>query len=256
MNDSIGRFSWFDLLTIDVDAARRFYGEVAGWTDEPCDGGSYFMFNTAGAGVGGVMALPAHVRAGGVPPHWLGHVAVVDVEETVSRALRLGGTSVVPSTALPGVGRFAVLADPQGAVIALATTARDCREGAGTDDPGFFTWAELHASGWESAWRFYAELFGWTSTGSFSMGPQWGTYFMFGPNPDQAWGAMFDGAKVEGVAPRWHHVIRVDDTDEAALKVAALGGEVVHGPADIPVGGGRVAQCRDPQGAFFGLAST
>jgi len=255
MKPVYGRFSWFDLLTTDPEGARRFYEAVIGWTDVPCDGGTYHQFRVGSAGVGGVMALPAHVRAGGVPPHWLGHVTVANVAETVERAQRLGAALVLPSTEVPGVGRFAVLADPQGAAFAVAMMDHECPEPWDTSGPGFFAWAELHTSDREAAWRFYAELFGWVTTGSFSMAPRWGTYLMFGPRPDHAWGGMFEGAKVEGVPPYWQHVIRVADADEAARRVVAHGGRIVAGPADIPVGGGRVAQCLDPQGSVFGIAS-
>ena len=55
--------------------------------------------------------------------------------------------------------------------------------------------------------------------------------------------------------PTWLHYVRVDSTDAAAARVTANGGTVINGPMDVP-GGGRIAQCVDPQGAIFAVHSS
>ena len=248
----IAKFAWYDLLTTDTKAARAFYGELTGWKDARWCDGTYDLWMARDGAVAGTMALPAEARSAGVPPHWLGYTLVDDVDATAHRAARLGGSVLKAPADIPDAGRFAVLADPQGAAFAISTVASVSGDGAA---PNHFAWAELHTTDWQTAWKFYAELFGWTSTGSFSMGPEWGTYFMFGDRPDQAFGAMFDGAKGEKERPHWMHYIRVADADAAARRTVELGGKILHGPADIPIGVGRVAQCLDPQGGRFGVVS-
>lgn len=245
-----GRFAWYALLTDDLPSARAFYTALMGWKESPWCEGTYDFWTAGEAAVAGALRLPDEAHAAG--PHWLGYVAVDDVDATVRRAERLGGKVLKAPADLPNMGRFAVLADPQGAAFAVsAITAADGNCAAGDH----FVWNELNSTDAATAWKFYAELFGWVETGSFSMGPEWGTYTMFGDAPHRAMGGMFDGARVSGTPASWVYCLRVADADEAARRVAALGGKVLHGPADIPAGSGRVAHCMDPRGARFAIAS-
>ncbi len=119
-----GNFSWFELTTTDVAAAKAFYAALFGWEtkDMPMPGMTYTVVSAGGDEVAGMMAMPQ--QAAGVPPHWGIYVSVDDVDATVRRAGELGGKVVVPPQAVPGVGRFAVIADPQGATIAAITYER------------------------------------------------------------------------------------------------------------------------------------
>lgn len=115
-----GAFSWCELMTSDVEAAKAFYGSLFGWEyqyKEPLI--PYHVITAAGAGVGGIMALPPDMA--GVPPHWGCCVTVDDVDATVCKAESLGAQTLMPPTDIPGVGRFSVLRDPQGAVISIIT---------------------------------------------------------------------------------------------------------------------------------------
>ncbi len=123
MGDSFqtqGAFSWCELCTNDLQAAGRFYGELFGWELEdspmPGTGGAYVVAKVGGRPVGGMMTMPPNLPPG-VPPHWGVYVTVDDVDATVAEAARLGGKVHHPPTDIPGVGRFAVLSDPQGAVV-------------------------------------------------------------------------------------------------------------------------------------------
>ena len=91
-----GAFSWCELLTTDVEAAKRFY-----------------------TGVGGIMAVPPH--AAGCPPQWGTYVTMDDVDATARKAQELGATTIMPLTDIPNVGRFYTFQDPQGAVISIIT---------------------------------------------------------------------------------------------------------------------------------------
>ena len=67
----------------------------------------------------------------GVPPHWSMYVTVADCDERAARATQLGGKLYMPPTDIPNVGRFSVIADPQGATFNIiqmtAVHQTDCR---------------------------------------------------------------------------------------------------------------------------------
>ncbi|SDB50301.1 hypothetical protein SAMN05660653_02488 [Desulfonatronum thiosulfatophilum] len=117
-----GAFSWNELLTADVDGAKKFYGTLFGWeiSGMPMEGMDYSVIKAGGEEVGGMMPMPSQVPAG-TPPHWGTYVTVDDVDATAGKAKELGGRVLVPPTDIPGVGRFCVLQDPQGAVISAIT---------------------------------------------------------------------------------------------------------------------------------------
>lgn len=112
-----GAFSWNELMTTDPDAALKFYGALFGWTTEAMamPDGTYHVVKANGTAVGGVMAMPK--EAGGMPPCWGSYVTVDDVDATARRTKELGGKVIHGPQDIPGVGRFAVVSDPQGAVI-------------------------------------------------------------------------------------------------------------------------------------------
>jgi predicted enzyme related to lactoylglutathione lyase len=116
-----GAFSWCELLTTDVDAAKRFYGTLFGWTLEDVNmtGTTYTLVKTGEQGIGGIMQTPR--QAAGAPPHWGAYVTVDDVDATAGKAVELGAKICVPPTDIPNVGRFCVLQDPQGAAISVIT---------------------------------------------------------------------------------------------------------------------------------------
>jgi len=117
-----GSFCWTELMTRDVAAARRFYGELVGWKTTERDIGplKYTMFTPPGATepIGGMMQMDDPEFAG-IPPHWLSYILVENVDATTQRAVQLGGTIKVPPEDVPDIGRFSIIQDPTGAVIAL-----------------------------------------------------------------------------------------------------------------------------------------
>lgn len=244
---------WFDLMTTDVEGAKRFYGEVIGWKttswDEADPNMPYTMFTASGAPVGGIMPLNEGARQAGAPSHWMAYTTVPDVDATVEKARSLGAKVHAPPTDIPTVGRFAVLADPQGASFAILAPTDE--SAAPPDAHGQFSWAELHTTDYEAAWKFYSALFGWKHRSSMEMG-ELGTYFMFHDESEQTRGGMSNGAKVMGAPPHWLHYVTVDDMSRTLERVKAHGGAVLHGPMDIP-GNDVVATCRDPQGAHFAV---
>jgi hypothetical protein len=119
-----GAFSWNELTTSDPKAARKFYGTLLGWQFQDMDvgQGTYMVINVGGQGIGGIAGVPPNAQ--GMPPAWGGYVTVDDVDAVVARVAGLGGRVLLAPTDIPTVGRFATIADPQGATLSLITYAK------------------------------------------------------------------------------------------------------------------------------------
>jgi predicted enzyme related to lactoylglutathione lyase len=247
-----GRFVWHELLTTDTAAASGFYQGVIGWKPQawPQDP-SYTMFVAETGPMAGLMTLPGDALKRGEHPHWISYVGTPDVDATVRQALEMGGTILHVPTEIPNVGRFAVIQDPQGAVLSAFTPVEGPMD-ADSVPPGGFSWHELITTDRPAAFSFYARLFGWVKTEVVGMGQGLGMHQMFGL-PGRTLGGMYSNRHVPG-PPHWLAYAMVPDTDEAANQVAKLGGRVLHGPMVVP-GGDCIAQCSDPQGAMFALHS-
>jgi uncharacterized protein len=249
--NSHGRFVWYELMTTDVKRARTFYASVLGWgvRGASMPGSQYHLFTLADFPVAGLMSLPEDARSAGAPPHWIGYVGVDDVDVAVGRTKRLGGTVYVPPTDVPNVSRFAVVADPQRATLALVKgqksgPARSVEVGA----PGRAGWHELLAANWEDAFTFYAELFGWQRADSHA--GFLGTYQEFSVAGETIGGMFTKPATLP--LPFWLYYFNIDDIEAAAKRVEAGGGQIQYGPIAAP-GGALIVHCTDPQGALFAL---
>ncbi len=252
MANQHGDFIWYELLTNDADAAARFYGAVLGWKDRPAEGSEngYRIFGIDGTDVAGFMPLPAGAEAAGMRPCWLGYIAVRDVDAIVADIVRAGGVQHMPPTDIPGVGRFAMLADPQGVVFYVMRGAMDATSTAFEQTrPGHCHWNELATGDQGAALAFYAGLFGWEKGDAMPMGAM-GDY-QFIAHRGQVIGAMMNRME-DGPPPAWTFYFGVEDIDAAARAVSANGGAVCHGPAEVP-GGVHIIVASDPQGAMFGL---
>ncbi len=248
-----GRYVWFDLMTTDVSRAKAFYSDVVGWKTTPWSGGDYEMWSAGDTQVGGLMAEAPEEQRAGMPPRWLAYLGTEDVDATSKKARELGGHVLVPPKDISEVGRFAVLADPQGAAFAIFKPA-GTGDAPDTHALGSFGWLELNTTDWKAAWSFYSALFGWQKTSSMDMGPEFGEYFMFGTDFKESIGGMSNAANIMKSPAHWLPYVNVKNADEAAQKIEKDGGKALNGPMDVP-GGGRIAQCVDPQGAMFAVFS-
>ncbi len=244
-----GRFCWFDLMTTDPAAATKFYAKVVGWGTQEWDQMPYTMWTVGDVPLGGVNELPEEARKAGTPPHWLAYIATPDVDNTIEQAKKLGGKVMVPPMDIPTVGRFAVMADPQGAVFAAFTAEGETPGHDGPRKPGEFSWHELATTDPDGAWSFYSELFGWNKTDAMDMGPA-GMYQMYGRG-EMPLGGIFQKPD-EIPMSSWLFYAMVEDIEAAAKRVTAGGGKIVNGPMEVP-GGDMIVQCMDPQGGMFAL---
>jgi hypothetical protein len=240
-------------MTPDLSGAKAFYGDVVGWTSQemPMPEGAYTILEAAGVGVGGAATLTDAVRALGVPPNWTSYVAVDEVDAAAAKAATLGGSVIHPPQDIPGVGRFAIIADPHGAVIAIMTPipADPPRPQAPRGTPGHASWHELYAGDLEADFAFYAEMFDWKKDSDMDMGPT-GAYRLFSNTHGQGGGMMTKPADMP--APAWLYYFQVGDIDQAANRVKAANGQVLNGPMEVP-NGEWIVQGQDPQGAMFAL---
>lgn len=116
-----GAFGWFELMTTDVNAAKKFYTDLLDWTTEdmPMENMDYTVIKVEDDQVAGIMSMPPD--SGEMPPTWGIYITVKDVDATITRAKELGGKVLVEPRDIPNVGRFCVIQDPQGAWFAAIT---------------------------------------------------------------------------------------------------------------------------------------
>ncbi len=242
-----GRFIWYELATRDVPAAIAFYGDVARWKTEPF-GDDYTMWVGSQGPLGGLRSQSPDEAA--VPPYWTSHVIVDDVDATAGRVRDLGGKVLFGPHDIPDVGRFAVIADPQGAVLSIFRPGGPM-ELHDLAREGEFCWNELVTSDHAAGFAFYSALFGWKVLRDLDMGPL-GTYRLFGLGEEDGLGGMMTLPKDARMPPAWVYYVSTDDLDAAIARATGLGAKLLNGPMEVP-GGGRIAQLADPQGAAFAL---
>ena len=248
-----GTFCWVDLATPDPAQAKSFYAGLFGWEAEDMpagDQGVYTMLRKDGKYVGALYEQFPEQREQGIPPNWLSYVTVDDVGRIAGRARDLGATVMQEPMDVLDVGRMALVADPEGAILALWEPIK--HPGAGlVNEPGSLCWNELRTKDPDQAQTFYTQLFGW-GTESSDMGNGL-TYTTIKVGDKSNGGIMPMMPGMEEVPPHWGAYFAAEDCDKAVARVQELGGDVVLPPMDVPVG--RFASVADPQGAVFSLFS-
>jgi predicted enzyme related to lactoylglutathione lyase len=244
-----GRFVWYELATKDKDKALKFYQALLGWnvhTEDMGELGQYPMIGVGEAWLGGVVTL----KDDKLPPHWMAYVTVPDVDAAAVKAEELGGKVLVPPTDIPNVGRFAAIADPQGAVLLpFKSIHPDSPETEGPPPAGHFCWNELLTTDPAAASNFYRDIFGWEIT-TQEMG-ETGTYWLCQRGSKMECGLMQMPAQAEA-PPHWLPYVAVTDVDAAVKKCQELGGMVYCQPTNIP-DMGRFAVMADDQGGIFAV---
>jgi len=247
-----GAFCWSQLNASDAAACEPFYCGLFGWsaTHEDAGGMTMTLFTRGKDQIGTLMQIPSQGRE--TPrSHWLGYVWVEDLDAAFVKAKTLGAMPYVSPTPIPGVGRFAVIGDPGGAILGLyeqnapvdPTTPMPAGQGA-------FTWYELTTRAVAPSIAFYTALFGWT-TQDWPM--DFGTYTLFLRGEEAVAGLMpMAGPEWEGVPNHWMPYVAVTDVDERFAAVPGLGGTGCVPPTDIPEVG-RFAVVTDPTGGTFTL---
>ena len=161
-----------------------------------------------------------------------------------------GGKQHMPPTDIPNVGRFAMMADPQGvSFYVMRGVSAEASTAFAPDRTGHCHWNELATTDQEAALRFYTAQFGWQRGDAMPMG-EMGEY-RFITHHERALGAVMRRMP-EGPPPAWNFYFGVADIDVAAAAVTGAGGTIHHGPSEVP-GEQFIIVGSDPQGAMFGL---
>ena len=250
-----GKFIWYDVMTSDTKAGTAFYKDVIGWDAREypmANSGTYTVFSKGPAAVAGLMAVTDEMRAEGVRPCWSGYIGSDNVDADAARVVAAGGSLKRAPEDIPNVGRFAVAADPGGAVFLLfkpSTTEQPKPVAPMT--PGHIGWHELYAGDLDREFAFYSKLFSWTKDRAVDMGPM-GTYQTFATGGEPCGGMM--KSCVQMPMPMWNYYISVDSVAAAAERARARGAQILNGPMEVP-GGAWIVQALDPQGAAFAMVS-
>lgn len=265
MRNQHGDFVWYELLSPDPAASAAFYAPLLDWQvrEDP----EYAEISASEGMVGGMLKLTPEMTAGGARPAWLGYIHVDDVDRTVASIRQGGGTLLMPARDMENVGRFALVADPQGAPFYVITPTPSGNSSDATshafsyDRPrvGHCAWNELVTSDPAAAIHFYGERFGWVNDGGMDI-PGIGRYEFLrhvGRAPD---GTPPGAGMLGAVMPRmpqinasaWAFYFRVADIDAALARIRSSGGTIVVEPTAIP-GGEFSLNAIDPHGAHFAL---
>jgi predicted enzyme related to lactoylglutathione lyase len=240
---------WIDCQVDDTAAARRFYGELFGWEilDSPPEAGGYLMAMRNGRPAAGIGPKPENMP---MPSAWTTYFAADSADDIAAKVSQAGGQVFMPPFDVMDVGRMFVAADPTGAPFGV-WQARS-HTGAGIyNEAGAYSWNELHTRAYETAQRFYAEVFGWTYT---EVGD--GQSFVYStftlPAAKRSSGGMCDDTTMPGDStPYWLTWFQVEDTDATGARATDLGATILMGPDDSFAG--RMSIIAAPQGEVFGV---
>jgi hypothetical protein len=232
-------------MSTDVDATRRFYGELFGWTSEDPNPemGGYFNFRKDGVLIAGGMSAPS---AEG-PSAWSIYLATDDANKTIELATANGAQVIVPAMAVADLGTMGVVADPGGAVIGFWQPGT--HKGFGIiGEAGAPGWFELHTKDYQSAIPFYQDVFLWETHVEGDLPEFRYTTLTIG---EEQYAGIMDGSGFlpSDVPAHWSVYFGTDDTDASLATVVKLGGTVADPAVDTPYG--RLATAADPNGAQF-----
>lgn len=245
----LGKVVWSDLVTEDLAAARRFYGQLLGWTFEDTTGPAgqaYVIARSGGTYVAGMVPVQKH--ADGVRlSRWLPYVSVADVDAALRQASTSGARIALAAREV-GIGRVAVIIDPEGAVIGLArSSVGDPEDTATAPAAGRRVWTELVSNNPGTAAGFYGSVVGYQTRTIERRG---GEYTMLSKGGVDRAGVLRN--PTADWSPTWLTSFGVADPAAAAMLAESLGGKVLLAPSP-EVREGTMAIVADPSGALVVL---
>jgi len=238
-----GTFLGSDLLTENAVTAAAFYGELFGWDVEKVREDSYAIHHQ-GRLIASVSKIDS-ADPGINESFWLVGIAVADLDKAVNAASRLGAEVRETVTIVEGYGRFAVIADPQGAPVMLIE--QGSKPIGGTTGPGSWVWAELWTDDVDAAADFYAKVIGYGQTEVERRDEKY-RVFKFGE--ELRAGLVKIPTELENLEPGWAAYVGVENLANTMARVRELGGRVIFASEDNPVRGA-VALIADPAGAVL-----
>jgi predicted enzyme related to lactoylglutathione lyase len=245
-----GTFSWIDLGTPDVEAAKRFYTGLFGWEAHAMAAGeaaTYVVCTLRGRRVAAL--FERQPQPDGLPPIWGNYISVQDADAAARRADELGGTLHGEPFDVLDAGRMAVISDPTGAMVSL-WEPRSQHGAELVNEPGCLTWNELGTNDPETAGRFFSRLLGWSVDRVEGPEPPYWSIEVGGrPNGGMR---QLSAPEVKAGSPsHWLAYFGVEELEAATARAGELGGQVLAGPIDMEAG--RFAVLKDPQNTPFAL---
>jgi uncharacterized protein len=244
---SPGTPSWVELGTSDIDAAVTFYEGLFGWSVAPSQEGTggYRLALLRDRPVAGLSPLMSDEQ----PVAWSHYVSTPSAADTAGKVSANGGQVLVEPMDVMELGRMVFFMDPAGAAIGAWEPKQF--PGAGiVNDPGSFSWSELHTRDIDAAKGFYPGVFGWRADDR-AFGDVQYTVWMLG-DEGIGGGMAMDASFPAELPSHWMVYFAVEDADASAAKAQELGATVTVPPTDIPEVG-RFAVITDPQGATFSI---
>ncbi|MEO5757099.1 MAG: VOC family protein [Mesorhizobium sp.] len=253
MADIEGNFVWYELLTPAIGAAADFYANVVGFTagDMVVDNVAYKILSAGERPTAAIVETVAFSDGSGALSGWVGYLAVKDVDEVVAMMHQLAAVVRLKPCDAAGIGRFAIVSDPQGAAIGLFAPSPDSASRTEGDSTlnGHVAWHELYTGDPQEALSFYRRAFGWRPVQTIDMGAA-GPYLIFSTGGEPAGGIARRPQEIS--QSLWSPFFRVNDIEAAAHRVVAEGGKVFDQPREVP-DGDFTLRCFDRQGAVFAL---
>jgi predicted enzyme related to lactoylglutathione lyase len=241
----IGKFVWFDLLTDDVAAAKKFYADIFAWEFEGSENG-YTKILHKGDYIGGII-YSERLEQKVSEAQWLSYLSVPDVDRATEYLRQNGGKIIREPMDLDERGRASVVADPQGAVFVMLS-AKDGDPEDVRPKLGEWLWSELITTNSEDAASFYTSLVGYTQDAREA--GEGRMYYVM--KYDDLPRAGILKSPWENVRPNWLPYIRVEDPAMVTDRVPKIGGKVILEP-DPGIRKGSVAVIADPTGAVLAV---
>ncbi len=237
-------FNWIDLQSHDVEQAKKFYGDLFGWSaeDQPLpQGGAYTMFKLNDLDVAGGNIISPDLKDH--PAFWSSYISTEDMDATVAAAEENGAKFMVKSMDVLDAGVMSVMQTPTGEFVSI-WFAKGHIGSQLVNIPNTLIWNELMSHDVERSVDFYTKTFGWT-VDKMDIGGM--DYYVF-MNGTRAAAGMMAHPVPEG-QPAWIANFNCDDLDKAIEQITKNGGKIANGPAESSMG--KFATVVDPDGAYF-----
>jgi predicted enzyme related to lactoylglutathione lyase len=238
---------WADAMFADLEGAKKFYGEVLGWTfgESSSEFGNYTEAYADGKAVAAVVPpMPGAEEQSA----WCLYLATADAEATATRIRENGGEIVLEPMQVADFGTMCIARDPGGVAFGLWQSGKHTGfDAVGT--PGAYCWAEIYTREAGKADGFFPKVFSYTQKDMPDDAIDFRVYEL---NGAPLLGRMRMTEEFPPEVPAFVNVyFTVSDCDEAVAKAGKLGAQVLYGPMTSPFG--RFATLIDPQGAPFSL---
>lgn len=251
---------WYELMSTDPAGVAPFYKAVFGWTlpetGNPMPNGSEYreIAREGGGAQGGVLTLTPTMCEHGASPGWIAYFDVDDVDAAVAKIREMGGHAPLEPMTMEGIGRMAMVSDPQGAHFYVMKPIPpadnpDAQSDVFADAPGHCAWNELNTAEAAAQVDFYTSLFDWKVAGEMPMPDD--HIYKFMNHADTGVGAICS-MKPDDMPSAWLPYFRVADIDAAKAAIEANGGSVMMGPQEVP-DNDFIIVAFDPTGASLGI---